>query len=83
MKNEAQSFTASHFQHVFNNEFISHLYQFFMSTLNDKQIWIELRNQLNKNVKIDYIYFNISVSDSELFLDDVSSLNKLKDFVHL
>ena len=54
MKNKIQSSTMSHFQHVFNNDFISQLCCFFMSVLDGKQIWIKLKNQLNDNVKSDY-----------------------------
>jgi len=64
-------FKASHFRHVFNDDFIPRLCRSFMFSLDDERVWRELRNRLNDNAKIDYFRFNISINEDEIRIDDI------------
>ncbi len=49
-----KSSSASNFQHLFKDDFISQLYRSFMSSLNDQSAWREFINELDERLQEDY-----------------------------
>ena len=82
-KKKLKSSRASHFRHVFNDDFISRLCRSFMSSLNDERVWRELRNRLDDNAKVDYFRFNILISEKKARIDDIDQMKDLRRYVQL
>jgi hypothetical protein len=83
IEDDTKSIQASHFRHVFNDEFISRLCRSFMASLDGERVWRDLNNRLDENARNDYFCFNVSVLAQKSRLDDVTQMKKLKKYVHL
>lgn len=70
---------APKFRHIYRDGFIPRLFRSFSSLLDGQRTWQDLINSLNEGSREDYFRLNIVFAGQEPALDDVSSMDSMRE----
>lgn len=80
-KTERLSDHSPYFRHIWRDGFIRRGYDALMSNLDTEPKWLELKSQLEDDVKDDYIRFNVQLENIPCAIDDVSAMDDYRNLV--